>query len=216
MLWHLVLLAALNMPPGWKWPPSPQMKADGAACLAHLDELGVIWSRAPATPRIATPVYLPTMEIGGVALTPIWKEGPFPMDCFLAAAFAERGAPALRAAGVKEVRFAEIHDYRTLRRHRGVLSRHALGLAIDVFEFVDEAGAKHVVKKDYPDELLTAVERAINDTGAFRTLLTPRTDRRDHRDHFHFEARTAPEREPPVIRGPMTSLATPLAGSAGL
>src|SRR5262245_17074871 len=90
MLWHLVLLAALNMPPGWKWPPSPQMKADGEACLARLDELGVIWSRAPATPKIATPIYLPTMEIGGVALTPIWKEGPFPMDCFLAAAFAER------------------------------------------------------------------------------------------------------------------------------
>src|SRR5262249_16224963 len=107
----------------------------------------------------------------------------------------ERGAAALRAAGVTELRFAGIHDYRNVAG-KNVLSRHALGLAIDVFEFVDEDGVKHVVKSDYRDgdPILWDIEDAINDTGAFRMLLTPGNDPKHHYDHFHFEARTSTER----------------------
>jgi hypothetical protein len=184
----------LNMPPGWTWPPSPKMKADGQVCLARLTDLGVKWQKGPATPKIATPILLTTMQIGGVKLTSIWKKGPFPMDCYFALAFAERGAAALRAAGISEIRFAGIHDYRNVSG-KHILSRHALGLAMDAFEFVDDNGDKHIVKTDYVegDETLWAIEDNINDTGAFRLLLTPGNDPKHHYDHFHFEARTNTE-----------------------
>jgi hypothetical protein len=184
----------LNMPPGWTWPPSAKMKSDGQQCLARLTELGVTWEKGPATPKIVTPILLPKMAIGGVKLTSMWKKGPFPMDCYFALAFAERGAAAMRAAGVAEIRFAGIHDYRNVAG-KNILSRHALGLAMDAFEFVDDNGDKHVVKTDYRDgdETLWTIEDNINDTGAFRLLLTPGNDPKHHYDHFHFEARTNTE-----------------------
>src|SRR5262249_9770769 len=82
----------LNLPRGWTWPPSPEMEADGKACLARLTQLGVDWEEGPATPKIATPIVLPRMAIRGVKLTPMWQKGTFPMDCHLALAFAEKGA----------------------------------------------------------------------------------------------------------------------------
>src|SRR5215831_15598288 len=140
----------LGLPPGWTWPPNAQMKAEGKACLARIDALGVEWNAGPATPRIATPIVLPAMEIGGIKLTSMWRDGPFAMDCYLALAFADGGAAALRDAGVVELRFSGIHSYRKVAGTK-VLSRHALGLAIDVFEMVDRDGNKHVVNTDYLD-----------------------------------------------------------------
>ena len=185
-----------NMPPGWVWPPSKAMKAEGARCLARLDELGVKWEKGPATRKITTPILVPEMDLGGVKLTAIWRKPPFVMDCHLAEAFAEWGGPVLRAAGVKELRFAGIHDYRAVRgrgrRGRGTLSRHALGLAIDVYEVVTDDDARHVVKGDYRggDAVLLDVEQRIDQSGAYRLLLTPGNDPRHHHDPFHFEART--------------------------
>ena len=44
--------------------------------------------------------------------------------------------------------------------------------------------------RDYPqgDALLLAVERAINASGSFRLVLTPKNDPISHKDHFHLEA----------------------------
>lgn len=186
--------AKLNMPPGWTWPPSQAMRYQGQDCLRKLDALGVEWKRAPATRKVATPIYVPKMEIDGVKLSPIWRKPPFVMDCQLALSFAERGAAALRSAGVVELRFAGIHDLRNIAGTH-ILSRHALGLAMDVFEIVTEDGVRHVVERDYPDVVLLSVERWINDTGVFRYLLTPGNDPRHHKDHFHFEARTPAEQK---------------------
>jgi hypothetical protein len=182
----------LNMPPGWTWPPTAAMLAEGRACLRRLDELGVAWEPAPRTRKVTTPILLPAMEIGGVKLTSIWRKGPHVLDCQLARAFAEHGAEALRAAGVVELRFSGIHVLRNIARTR-ILSRHALGLAIDVYEVVTEDGRVHVVERDYPNVVLLSVESWVNATGAFRYLLTPGNDRRAHRDHFHFEARSPAE-----------------------
>jgi hypothetical protein len=184
----------LNMPPGWSWPPSAAMRTEGRACLARLDELGVAWKPAPKTRKVTTPIYVPSMEIGGVKLTSIWRKGPQVLDCRLARALAETGAEALRAAGVVELRFSTIHRVKNIEGTR-ILSRHALGLAMDVFEMVTEDGTRHVVKKDYPDVVLLSVESWINQTGWFRYLLTPGNDRRHHHDHFHFEARSPEEVE---------------------
>jgi|KBSSwiStaDraftv2_1062776.scaffolds.fasta_scaffold77107_2 hypothetical protein len=184
----------INMPSDWSWPPTAAMRAEGKACLSRLDELGVAWKKAPRTRKVATPIYIPAMEIGGVKLTSIWRKGPFVLDCQLARAFAERGAESLRAAGVVELRFTGIHVYRNIAGTR-ILSRHAVGMAMDVYQMVTEDGVVHVVEKDYPDVVLLTVESWINGCGWFRYLLTPGSDRKAHHDHFHFEARSPAEIE---------------------
>lgn len=183
----------LNMPPGWTWPPSAQMRADGAACLEHLGALGVRYTHAKAVRKVATPIYVTDMTLGGIELQSMYGKGPFVMDCLLAAAIADQ-ADVLASAGVAALRFAEIHDYRNINDgKRGILSRHALGLAIDVFAFVTEDGVEHVVEKDYPDALLLTLEDWLRDTLAFR-LLTPGNDKKHHHDHFHLEVRSPLER----------------------
>ena len=86
------------------------------------------------------------------------------------------------------------------------LSRHALGLAVDVFEIVTDDGLRHVVARDYKagDAVLLSVESWVNEAGGFRYLLTPGNDPRRHHDHFHFEARSSEEQRR-VERGRVVS-----------
>ncbi len=183
----------LNMPKRWTWPPSKTMKRAGSRCLKRLTALGVRWRRAPSVRKVVTPIRVRAMKFRGISIVPMWRKPPFTMDCYLALAFAET-APMLRKLGVRSLRFSTIHRYRSIRRagvkRRGVLSRHAIGLAIDVYEIVDAKGKKHIVKRDYKrgDRLLLAVERAVIKSRHFRGLITPRKDPRSHSDHYHFEA----------------------------
>ncbi len=193
-----------NMPPGWTWPPNAAMRADGAVCLARLDALGVTYTRAPPTPKVTTPVYVPGMELGGVALVAISRKGPHVMDCQLARALADGGGAALRAAGVRTLRFSSVHALRNVA-HTRILSRHALGLAMDVYELVGVDGTIHVVARDYPDALLLDAERRGMDSRVFRALLTPGNDSPAHRDHFHFEARSTGEVWRPLAPAPVSS-----------
>lgn len=181
-----------NMPEGWHWPPSVAMKRAGKACKARLDALGVRWRQGARAEKIATPVVIPAMTLGGIRLVSTYRKPPFVMDCHLAVAVAEQ-AQTLYELGVRELRFSSIHRYTRVRvngQQRNSLSRHALGLAIDVWHMVDDAGVVHSVEDDYPggDALLLAVEKAMNESGAFRMLLTPANDPASHSDHFHFEA----------------------------
>ena len=52
--------------------------------------------------------------------------------------------------------------------------------------FVDAGGREAIVARDYKagDELLLAVEHAIDDSGIFRLVLTPKNDPISHEDHF--------------------------------
>jgi len=184
---------ANNMPEGWTWPPSKAMAAQGASCTDELDALGIGWKPAKRQKKVATPITLDTMELGGVKLTSWFRSGPHVMDCNLALGLA-RQLPALYDAGVRELIFSRIYGYthvRTGGRELKALSRHALGLAIDVRAFVDDTGRKAVVLEDYPrsDELLLQIEQTLTDSGAFRTILTPRNDPESHDDHFHLEVR---------------------------
>ncbi len=146
------------------------------------------------------PIYVPGMELGGVKLTSIFRKGPFVMDCHLALALARAGE-VMRQIGVRELRFSTIHEYRRIRLRGAVrrpLSRHALGLAIDVFEVVTDDGQKAVVEKAYrkKDQTLLALERGIAASLDFRTPLTPGNDPRSHYNHFHLEARVNYEEQP--------------------
>lgn len=189
-----------NMPPGWTWPASRVMRTVGKRCKEELTRMGVVWKRAPRARKIATPIYVPSMVLGGVKLTSIFRKPPFVMDCHLALALARAGE-VMSQIGVRELRFSTIHEYRLIRLRgakRRPLSRHSLGLAIDVFEIVDDEGKKVVVEKDYrkKDPTLLALERGIAASLDFRTPLTPRNDPRSHRDHFHLEARVDYEQTP--------------------
>jgi hypothetical protein len=181
-----------NMPDGWTWPPSAAMKDAGARCLATLDAAGVGHGPAAPVKKIATPIVIPEMTIGGVTLVPLRGEGPFPMDCHLAAAIAAV-AEELRALGVRSLHFRTLHKHRAVRK-RGksmrFLSRHAIGLAIDVFEvgFVDGEVLQVVADWSAEGRRLAKVAEVFERAAAFRTPLTPANDPRDHGDHIHFEA----------------------------
>lgn len=191
-----------NMPTDWTWPPSRMMKNDGKRCLAHLDELGVVYERTKARRKIATPVIVPSMEIAGlkIEVKPGLGEGPWVMDCHMVEALADGGAAAILAAGATTIRFLQLFAYRNIRlrkRTLKVLSRHALGLAMDIGSFIDKDGKEHkVTVRNWRrgDAILRAAEQGLRDTGLFRTPLSPRNDPRSHYDHFHIEAKTGHER----------------------
>jgi hypothetical protein len=191
-----------NMPPNWTWPPSRGMQESGDKCLAKLDEIGVVYQRAGAQKKIATPITVPSMELGGLKLTSLWRQGPFVMDCELALALATYGSQ-LTAIGVRELQFSRIWGYTPVRVDgvtKPYLSRHALGLAIDVYAFIDENGNKAVVETAYPqnDPFLLSIEDTVNASGGFRLCLTPKNDPVSHHDHFHLEANVIYPAPPPT------------------
>ena len=57
-------------------PPSAQMKADGKVCMRRLTSSRGTGKSAGDT-KIATPIVLTKMQIGGIKLTSICRKGPF-------------------------------------------------------------------------------------------------------------------------------------------
>ena len=183
---------ANNMPRGFTWPPSRAMVAAEKACEAKLDELGVTWQPAKAKGHVVDPIIIPDGQIGGIAYVALYEKTPPVMDCQLAVALATI-APHLYELGVREIHVGSTYRWSKVRvggKTKNMLSRHALGLAMDVVSFVDDSGREAVVKRDYKagDELLLAIERAIDESGTFRLVLTPKNDPISHKDHFHVEA----------------------------
>ncbi len=161
-------------------------------CKTELRDLDVRYEAATEEGRIVTPVVVPSMVIGGIAYTSLYRKSPHTIDCHFVRTLARLG-PELRAVGVREIRFGSIYRNTNVRVNgvtKNVLSRHALGLAMDVMSVVDESGRLAVVETDYPkaDPLLLAMEDVINASGKFRIVLTPKNDPISHDDHFHIEA----------------------------
>ncbi len=181
-----------HLPHGFSWPPNKAMKAAGAACEHHLDEIGLAWERATPRGKIVDPVYVPSMEIGGIKYTPAYRMKPRRLSCELVQTLAAIG-PELYALGVREVRHGSIYRNTKVRVHgttKPFLSRHALGIAMDIKAFVDDKGRVANVELDYlkGDPLLHAIEDTVNHSHEFRIVLTPGNDPLSHYDHFHFEA----------------------------
>jgi len=181
-----------NMPNGWTWPPSRTMVAAAQACEARLDELGVSWQPAKREGHIVDAISIPGGQIGGIEYVPVYDKQLPVMDCQLVLALANL-APRLYEVGVREVHVGSTYRWSKVRvggKTKNLLSRHALGIAMDVVSFVDDSGREAVVARDYKsdDELLLGIEHAVNDSGIFRTVLTPKNDPRSHKDHFHLEA----------------------------
>lgn len=180
-----------NMPRGWTWPPSAVMKAEGKRCLEALATAGVEHEKASAALKINTPIVLPTLAIGELSLVPLRGKGPHRMDCQLALALHDV-TPALRELGVRALRFRALHDYRNVRKNGRtlkILSRHAIGLAMDVWELEFDDGTIAVVERDFgSDPRLAAVVAAFDANESFRTPLSPANDPAGHGDHIHIEA----------------------------
>jgi hypothetical protein len=192
-----------NMPRGFTWPPSRAMATAEAACERTLRAAQVAWKPARREGRIADAVTIDDGVLGGIAYVPVFGKGPYKLDCQLAKALHAIG-PELHAAGVREVRFGSIYRWSNVRvggKTKNALSRHALGLAIDVVSFVDDSGREASVARDYDggDPLLHAIERAIDASSLFRLVLTPSNDPISHHDHFHIEAN--PSYSAPPRRG---------------
>lgn len=180
-----------NMPVGWTWPPSVAMQDAGKRCLAELDDAAVGYRRAPGVKKIATPIVVPQLAIGALELVPLRKQGSYPMDCQLALAL-HGVVPALAELGVVALRFRTLHEHRNVvknGRTTKMLSRHALGLAIDVFELQLRDGRVLAVERDWSREpVIAAVAAAIDGSELFRTPLSPGNDPVSHDDHLHLEA----------------------------
>ncbi|NVB79161.1 MAG: hypothetical protein HOV81_12240 [Kofleriaceae bacterium] len=179
-----------NMPRGFVWPPNRTMEAMADECQAKLDEQGIAYEPAEAKGRVLRPM-LPQAELGGITYTAVYSKNQV-FDCQLVLALATF-SPQLYDLGVREVRFGSAFRWSKVRvggKTKNILSRHALGIAMDIVSFVDDQGVDHNVKHDYKagDELLHDIERTVNDSGQFRLLLTPKNDPKSHSDHFHLEA----------------------------
>jgi len=181
-----------NMPRGWAWPPTRTMLDAARQCETRLDELGVTWEPAKRAGHVVDPITVTDGQIGGIAYVDVYDQKPPVMDCQLVLALATF-APRMYELGIREVRIGGTYRWAKARvdgKTKPVLSRHALGLAMDIVSIVDSTGREVVVAKDYPrdDALLVDLERAVGDSGVFRTLLTPKNDPVSHKDHFHLEA----------------------------
>ena len=180
-----------NMPPGWQWPPSKAMLAQERGCETKLDEAGVTWAPGQADGRIVDAITLPEQQVGGITFVG-YSAHPYVMDCQLVLALGEVRADALRASACARSTSAACTagPRCAFGGTENMLSRHALGIAMDVVSFVDDTGREAVVGRDYKhgDALLLAVEQAVNESGLFRILLTPKNDPKSHSDHFHLEA----------------------------
>ena len=186
-----------NMPRGYTWPPDAAMLTAERACEDKLDAAGVAWKRAEPEGRIVSPMTVAdddgVMILGGITYTSAYRKGPHKLDCQLALAMANFG-PQLAAVGVKEIKFGSIYRWTNVRvngQNKNMLSRHALGIAMDIVSMTDINGRVAVVETDYPkaDPLLLAVEGVVNASGMFRVLLTPANDPASHHDHFHIEVK---------------------------
>ena len=180
-----------NMPRGWTWPPSRSMTETAHACEERLDELGATWKHVPGEGHIVDAITT-DLQFGGIVYAGVFGQGPYKLDCQLALQL-ETFGPALYELGVREVHFGSIYRWTRVRvggKTKNILSRHALGLAMDIVSFVDATGHELVVGRDYKQgaPLLLAIEQAVNTSGKFRLLLTPKNDPLSHKDHFHLEA----------------------------
>jgi hypothetical protein len=183
-----------NMPIGFTWPPTAAMLEAEKECESKLERAGVAWERREREGRIVNAIVVPSMTFGGVKYSNMWgSKGPFVMDCQLALALETIG-PELHALGVREVKFGSLFRWSNVRSGgvtKPYLSRHGLGLAMDIGSFIDDTGREAKIARDYMKEdlLLHGIEQLINANGNFRIVLTPKNDPVSHDDHFHIEAR---------------------------
>jgi hypothetical protein len=185
----------------------------GLTCLLRLRKLGIRHRPLSEVHLVNTPVEL-LGPVGGVQYKATWRARLI-VDCRFALAL-HRAGPFFRALGLPIGYFSN-----TYRRHRkksvARVSRHGLGLAMDLHRIRTRGGELLRVKRDYEKGLDDACDNAsrpalnrlgclLKRHGVFDVVLTPDTNRA-HYNHFHFaiidferRRRSRRYRPHPVIR----------------
>lgn len=184
----------------------------GLTCLLRLRELGIAHRVLGPVGLINTPIEVQG-PIAGVTYKATWR-ARFICDCRLALALVRAG-PFFRGVGITTAYYSSA--YRRHRRGPKPPSRHALGLAIDLHRFRDEANTLLRVKADYQRGLedtcgpgswpqLNRLACRLERHKVFDVVLSPDSNA-DHWNHFHlaiwdFQRRRIPRRHRahPVIR----------------
>jgi hypothetical protein len=148
---------------------------------------------------MATPVRIYGRRLGRTRYKARFGRKKMIMDCRLALSL-KLASPLFRASGIRTVVHGDFYRWRRVEK-TGRLSRHALGLAIDAYAFINTKGRRISVKKHYEKDLasrrrcegfpktwkarvLRDLACDLDESGLFETILTPDYDR-PHRDHFH-------------------------------
>lgn len=170
-------------------------------CLQALRNMKVNFRPLPKNryKGVATPVEVLGGTLGGVRYRGRNVRRRMIMDCRLALALQMAG-PLFSANGITTVIHGDFYRWRRVEGS-GRLSRHALGLAVDMYYFVNAKGRKISVVRDYERNLATrkscegfastwqarllrGLVCDLDYSGLFETVLTPDYDT-GHRDHFH-------------------------------
>lgn len=179
--------------------PAPKGFRD-SRCLRLLRRLRVPFRRLKAVRGVATPIRILGNRIGRIRYRQFYGSPTVMiMDCRLATAL-YRASPIFRVNGIRTVLYSNFYSW---RRVEGTtrLSRHALGLAVDIHGFVARNGRRVTVLEDYEKGLgrgrtceghpRTWKGRVLRDlvcdldaSNLFDRIVTPDHDP-GHRDHIH-------------------------------
>ena len=178
--------------------PAPRSFRD-RKCLRMLRSLKVPYRRLGRVKGVATPVKIIGTRIGRIQYKHAYNKPVMVMDCRMALAMV-RASELLRVNNIKTVVFSNFYSYRNVA-HSKRLSKHALGLAIDIHGFYDKRGRHISVLRDYQRGLgvgktcegqaKTYKARVLRDlvcdmdkSNLFSNILTGDFDK-GHLDHFH-------------------------------
>lgn len=166
-------------------PVADRSLPGGVTCLLRLRAAGLPHRVLETLANVQTPVRV-NGPIDGVRFRPLARR-PLDCDCRFALALL-RAAPTFRALGVSDVYFSSA--YRTHPKKRRRMSRHAMGLALDVHRLRVHGqllSVKHDFQRgagcDAKGAPLNQLACGLAD-GLFDRVLTPDTDGAHH-NHFH-------------------------------
>ena len=190
---------------GWATDVKGQFTAaadlDGQVCLNMLTRLKIPWKPGRKKRGLQNPVELTTHQLNGVYYHWYWgKEPDMLLDCRMVLTLFIAG-PVFRKHGFDEVLYTSSYRFTRISGTRR-LSRHAVGMALDVKALRGPNGLVAVVERDWHRHRGTAADcvgplppgpaRKMRELACeFETLplfggiLTPDYDF-DHRNHYHF------------------------------
>ena len=177
------------------------------ACLRELRRLRISFKTSKPKRGVFNPVLL-TGKVAGLKLTSMWGKKPALMSCRFALTV-YKIAPVFLQSGFNEILFSSFYSYRNVAG-TGTLSRHAYGLAVDVYALKGPGGVVANVRKDWikargnagrcvtgvktkKARMLRRLVCALEKCRRLHLVLTPDSDYA-HRDHLHISGLRRGER----------------------
>ncbi len=187
------------------FPASAQRKSGAKKpemwCIRALRNEGVTFKRGPNRRGMRTPVTITDGRIGNLILMHGSQRAKPLMDCRMAFVLLRTQSLFTANGGIRSLIVGNFYSYRTVK-NSGNLSRHAYGLAMDLYGVVTDKGVTYMVSSDYErglgrgatcegnakrrgGRILRQLACDLDKSKYFKAILTPDSDR-DHRDHYHF------------------------------